>query len=146
MQVSLTAPQFDFVAAEEQFPAFVGGFGSGKTHAGIWRALTRKLAYPKQNVAYYLPTYDLVSRMAFPRFEETLELARLPFKINKNEAVIDMENRGSVIFRTMDNPARIVAYEVADSIADELDTLAVDKAREVWNKIIARNRQKKPDG
>ncbi|HKX79289.1 MAG TPA: terminase family protein [Novosphingobium sp.] len=146
MQVSLTAPQFDFVAAEEQFPAFVGGFGSGKTHAGIWRALTRKLAYPKQNVAYYLPTYDLVSRMAFPRFEETLELARLPFKINKNEAVIDVENRGSVIFRTMDNPARIVAYEVADSIADELDTLAVDKAREVWNKIIARNRQKKPDG
>jgi hypothetical protein len=48
--------------------------------------------------------------------------------------------------RTMDNPSRIVAYEVADSIADELDTLTVDKARDVWNKIIARNRQKKPDG
>lgn len=146
MQVSLTAPQFDFVEAPEQFPAFVGGFGSGKTHAGIWRSLTRKLAYPRQNVAYYLPTYDLVTRMAFPRFEETLETIRLPYKLNKNEAVIEIEKRGSIIFRTMDNPARIVAYEVADSIADELDTLTVDKAREVWNKIIARNRQKKPDG
>ncbi len=46
----------------------------------------------------------------------------------------------------MDNPARIVAYEVADSVLDELDTLTTDKAREVWNKAIARNRQKKPDG
>jgi hypothetical protein len=146
MQVELTAPQFDFVEATEQFPAFVGGFGSGKTHAGIWRSLTRKLAYPKQNVAYYLPTYDLVTRMAFPRFEETLDAIRIPFKVNKNEAVIDLEGRGSIIMRTMDNPARIVAYEVADSIADELDTLTIDKAREVWNKIIARNRQKKPDG
>src|SRR5256885_2023095 len=125
MEVSLTAPQFDFVEAPEQFPAFVGGFGSGQTHAGIWRALRLKLGYPKQNVAYYLPTYDLVTRMAFPRFEETLTLANVPFKVNKNDAVIDLEKRGSVIMRTIDNPARIVAYEVADSIADELDTLTV---------------------
>lgn len=146
MQVSLTAPQFDFVEAPEQFPAFVGGFGSGKTHAGIWRSMTKKLAYPGQDVAYYLPTYDLVTRMAFPRFEETLSQIGLPYKVNKNEAVIDIEKRGSIIMRTMDNPSRIVAYEVADSIVDELDTLPTDKAREVWNKIIARNRQKKPDG
>lgn len=146
MEISLTGPQWDFVEATDQFPAFVGGFGSGKTHAGIWRALRMKLAYPAQNVAYYLPTYDLVTRMAFPRFEELLSKIGLRFKTNKNEAVIDIENRGSVIMRTMDVPARIVAYEVADSIADELDTLTVDKARDVWNKIIARNRQKKPDG
>jgi hypothetical protein len=31
-------------------------------------------------------------------------------------------------------------------MCDELDTLKTDKARDVWNKIIARNRQKKPDG
>lgn len=146
MQVSLTGAQFDFVEAAEQFPAFVGGFGSGKTHAGIWRALRYKLAYPGQNVAYYLPTYDLVSRMAFPRFEEMLSKIGLRFKTNKNEAVIDVEGRGSIIMRTMDVPARIVAYEVADSIVDELDTLPVEKARDVWNKIIGRNRQKKPDG
>lgn len=106
-----------------------------------------KLMYPRQNVAYYLPTYDLVTRMAFPRFEEMLiETFKIPFKVNRNDAVIDLEGMGTIIMRTMDNPARIVAYEVADSIADELDTLTVDKARDVWNKIIARNRQKKPDG
>lgn len=142
----LTRPQYDFVSAPEQFPAMVAGFGSGKSHAAIWRALRLKRAYPRQNVAYYLPTYDLVSKMAFPRFEETLSDIRARFKINKQDAVINIENCGQIIFRTMDNPARIVAYEVADSIADELDTLTTDKARDVWNKIIARNRQKKPDG
>lgn len=144
--IELTRPQYEFVAATEQFPAMVAGFGSGKSHAAIWRTLRLKRAYPKCNVAYYLPTYDLVSRMALPRFDETLSSIGARFKINKNDSVIDIENCGSIILRTMDNPARIVAYEVADSILDELDTLPTDKAREVWNKAIARNRQKKPDG
>lgn len=124
----------------------VAGFGSGKSHAAIWRALYLKRAYPTCDVAYYLPTYDLVARMAMPRFEETLESIGASFKINKNDSLISIQNGGSIILRTMDNPARIVAYEVADSICDELDTLATDKARDVWNKVIARNRQKKPDG
>lgn len=132
--------------AKEQFPAMVAGFGAGKSHAAIWRALRLKFQYPEQSVAYYLPTYDLVARMAMPRFEEVLSDIGVAFKINKNDALVDIEDNGQIILRTMDNPARIVAYEVADSILDELDTLTTDKAREVWNKAIARNRQKKPDG
>lgn len=146
LNVTLTAPQDDFVHATEQFPALVAGFGAGKTHAGIWRALRLKLQHRYQNIAYYLPTYDLVARMGFPRFEESIASLGLPFKTNKNDSVIEIGGFGLIVFRTMDNPARIVAYEVADSIVDELDTLPTDKAREVWNKVIARNRQKKPDG
>lgn len=144
--ISLTRPQYEFVAAAEQFPAMVAGFGAGKSHAAIWRALRLKREYPALNVAYYLPTYDLVARMALPRFDEVLTSIGARFKINKNDSVIDIENCGSIILRTMDNPARIVAYEVADSVLDELDTLTTEKARDVWNKAIARNRQKKPDG
>jgi hypothetical protein len=146
LEVALTGPQDDFVHAEEQFPAMVAGYGAGKSHAGIWRALRLKLTYRQQNVAYYLPTYDLVARMLYPRFAEVLEQLKLRYKINRNDNVIDIEGMGLVIARTMDSPEKIVAYEVADSIADELDTLKVDKARDVWNRIIARNRQKKPDG
>ena len=93
-----------------------------------------------------MPTYDLISRMAFPRFDEILSNIGARYKINKNDSVIEIDNCGAVICRTMDNPARIVAYEVADSVLDELDTLPTEKARDVWNKAIARNRQKKPDG
>jgi hypothetical protein len=42
----------------------------------------------------------------------------------------------------MERPERIIGYEVAHSVLDELDTLPTEKAREVWNKVIARNRQK----
>lgn len=144
--IELTDPQFEFVTCEDQFPALVAGFGSGKTHAAVARGLTKKLMYPRQNVAYYLPTYDLVTTIGFPRFYEALEDLGLPYKPNKNDKMIHVENAGSIIFRTMDNPERIIGYEVADSLVDELDTLPEDKAREAWNKIISRNRQKKPDG
>jgi len=124
----------------------VAGFGSGKTQAAVIRALTKKLQYPRQNVAYYLPTYDLVTTIGFPRFFNQLEEMGLKFSPNKNDKMIHVQDAGSIIFRTMDNPERIIGYEVADSLVDELDTLAVDKARDAWNKIISRNRQKKPDG
>lgn len=146
MEVNLTGPQFDFVEAPEQFPAFVGGLGSGKTFSCIWRAIRLKLQYPRQNVAYYLPTYDLVRTIAYPRFEEELYKLGIQYKVNKSDAFIDFPGMGQIIFRTMDTPERIIGYEVADSLVDELDTLQMQKAKDVWTKIIARNRQKKPDG
>jgi hypothetical protein len=146
MKLRLSDAQFEFVAAQEQFPAMVAGFGAGKTYAAVVRAITRKLQYPKQNVAYYLPTYDLVRNIGFPRFGEVLEELGIRHRINRADAYVDFDPFGMVIFRTMDTPERIVGYEVADSLVDELDTLPRDKAREVWNKIIGRNRQKKPDG
>ncbi|MDE2097783.1 MAG: terminase family protein [Patescibacteria group bacterium] len=129
-----------------QYPAFVGGFGSGKTEAGIKRALRLKWAYPNQDVAYYLPTYDLVKRIGYPRFSDVFDKARIKYDLNKSDHIIKIRGKGQIIFRTLDNPARIVGYEVADSIVDELDTLKRDDAEQAWNQIIARNRQKKPDG
>ena len=146
--IQLTKPQYRLVTSPYQFPAFVGGFGSGKTQSLIARMLALKLRYPKQNVAYYLPTFDLVRTIAFPRFTEQLEDMRIPFTLNKTYATLDVGHGelGKVIFRTMDNPERIVGYEVADSGADEIDTLKTEDARNVWNKMLSRNRQKKPDG
>ena len=144
--IRLTKPQLEFVQATEQFPCVLAGFGAGKTQAGIVRAMVKKLTYPKQDVGYYLPTYDLVKRIGFPRFGEMLEIMKVAATFNKVDNIIQIKNAGTIIFRTMDAPERIVGYEVADSVVDELDTLAVDKARLVWQKIISRNRQKKPDG
>lgn len=145
-QIRLTKPQLEFVNAADQFPCVVAGFGAGKTQAAVIRAIVKKLKYPAQNVAYYLPTYDLVRNIGFPRFMEVLEQFGVEGKLNRSNAVIDIEGAGSIIFRTMDTPERIVGYEVADSLVDELDTLKTEQARAVWNKIISRNRQKKPDG
>jgi hypothetical protein len=136
-----TPSQEQFVYSKNPFPAYCGGFGSGKTAAAIARIMRLKRLCPNQDVAYYLPTYGLVEDIAYRRFPALFEKLGLSFKLNKQQARMSTDI-GDIIFRTMDNPARIVGYEVAHSILDELDTLATDKARDVWNKVIARNRQK----
>ena len=105
-----------------------------------------KARYPKLDVGYYLPTYDLVKRVGYPSFLEVMEAMGVRGSLHKSDRMIEVDGAGSVIFRSMDRPERIVGYKHADFIADELDTLKIDEARKVWNKMIARNRQKKPDG
>ena len=146
VDITLTGPQFDFVVSESKFPAMVAGYGAGKTHAAIYRALKYKIEYPELPVAYYLPTYDLIKLIALPRITEALDAGNVQYQYNDNDKVIKLNGCGKIILRTMDRPERIVGYEVADSIIDELDTLNVDKAADVWRKVVARNRAKKPDG
>jgi PBSX family phage terminase large subunit len=148
MKVKLRArasvPQSDLVNSTSPFPAFVGGFGSGKTHALILRTLS-KLFGDGRDFAYYLPTYDLVRTIGYPRFTETLQSMGVPYSVNKAAHTIEVNGK-TLYFRTLDNPDRIVGYEVSDSAVDELDTLPTEKARRAWQQVIARNRQKKDAG
>lgn len=145
---TLTPTQRAFATSREPFPAFVGGYGSGKSAAAIARAMALKAHFPKNDVAYYLPTYPLVEDIAFQRFPELCERKGWQYKLRKSGGTpaIEFPGSGRILFRTMENPDRIVGYEVAHSILDEIDTLDTIKARKVWNKVIARNRQKMPGG
>lgn len=141
--MSLTSAQREFVTSQEPYPAFVGGFGSGKTAAAIARAMRLKIACRAQDIAYYLPTFPLVEDIALRRFPELCERKGWAFRLRAGSSPqIEFPSAGRIVFRTMENPARIIGYEVAHSIVDELDTLPIEKARDAWNKIIARNRQK----
>lgn len=139
--MSFSPAQSAFVYSKATFPAFVGGFGSGKTAAAIARIMRLKRLYPNKDVAYYLPTYPLVEDIAFQRFPALFEKNNIAYKLNQQKSVIETDI-GRILFRNMEQPDRIVGYEVAHSICDELDTLPLEKAKNVWNKIIARNRQK----
>lgn len=148
VELEYTDPQFELIATDKRYPAMVAGFGSGKTEALVSRALRLKFEFPDNNIAYYLPTYDLVTTIAFPRFEEKLaELGLVEgedFKTVKSQTPkIKIFGAGEIIFRTLDRPSRIVGYEVGDSLVDELDTLKEKDAELAWQKIISRNRQKK---
>lgn len=142
----LTEPQEDFVFADGLYPAIIGGLGSGKTQAGVSRLIIRMLSHRGLNMAYYMPTYDLLKLRAIPEFEASFAKLGIKTKLNKTEYSINVKGYGSIIFRSYDNPDRIVAYEVADSIVDELDTLKFKDAEKVWRKITERNRQKSPLG
>lgn len=140
--MSLTDTQRAFATSREPYPAFVGGFGSGKTAAAIARAMALKAHFRSCDIAYYLPTFPLVEDIALKRFPALCERKGWSYKTRGGTSPhIEFPGAGRILFRSMSNPEAIVGYEVAHSICDELDTLPTEKAREVWNKIIARNRQ-----
>lgn len=141
IQIKLTEPQLRFVNSPAKYPAIIGGLGSGKTQAGIARALSKLFLHPGYNVGYYMPTYDLIKLRAMEGFESFLHESGLGFNVNRSEYIISVSGFGSVILRSYDRPERIIAYEVAHSVVDELDTIPKDKAKYIWQKVTERNRQ-----
>jgi len=140
----VTDPQDDFIHSLAKYPAIIGGLGSGKTKAGIIRLIYLMLQHRGTNAAYYMPTYDLLRLRAMQGIEEELTELGVGFYTNRADYTITVKNYGTIILRSYDNPQRIVAYEVAHSIVDELDTLPKNKAEVVWRKITERNRQSCP--
>tara|TARA_R110000851_G_scaffold160243_1_gene303477 strand:+ start:12448 stop:13734 length:1287 start_codon:yes stop_codon:yes gene_type:complete len=144
VNLKVTQPQSDFLALDCKFPAFVAGFGTGKSEVMCTSALLDSLEGGSNSlVAMYEPTYDLVRLILAPRMEEKLIDWGIRYKYNKSENIIYTSSGqvGDFVLRTLDNPARIVGYESFRAKIDELDTLKQDHAQEAFNKIIARNRQ-----
>jgi len=142
MDLALTKSQEQFVFHDAQYPALCAGLGSGKSYAGITRLVIMMLQNPGVNVAYYLPTFDLLRLRILPGFEELLTYFNFSFSTNKHEHKINISDYGTIIMRSFDKPERIVSYEVAHSVIDELDTLKKSKAEFVWRKVVERNRQR----
>lgn len=140
----MTKPQAEFLQLDCKFPAFVAGFGTGKSEVMCTSALLDSVEGGSDSViAMYEPTYDLVRLILAPRMEDKLSEWGIRYKYNKSENIIYTSSSqiGDFVLRTLDNPSRIVGYESFRAKIDELDTLAKDKAEEAWVKIIARNRQ-----
>ncbi len=143
VNIPLTAPQKQFCTSPDAYPAIIGGLGSGKSRAGTMRLLLLLLADKGANGGYYMPSYDLLKLRAMPGVEEDLESLGIGYTVNKSSYTITIHGYGDIIFRSYDRPERIIAYETAHSVVDELDTLPKEKAALVWRKISERNRQKR---
>jgi PBSX family phage terminase large subunit len=145
LQREVLSHQYKMLYSEATYPALVCGFGAGKSESLVMKALKQLFETQDCHIAIYEPTVDLIKRIMYPRFEEILGNTRLAYKLNKSEGVLTIFNVGTIIFRSLENPSRIIGYEVHHSHIDELDTLDEDKARDAWMKIIARNRKRIPN-
>ncbi|WP_435607707.1 terminase large subunit domain-containing protein [Pseudomonas knackmussii] len=143
IRMTMTEPQAQFFQLPDKYPAFVGGFGTGKTEALAMCATRDALESSNALIALYEPTYDLIRLILAPRMEEKLTDLGIRYRYNKTENIIYTANGGcgDFVLRTLDNPARIVGYQSYRAHVDEIDTLKKDHARTAWQKIIARNRQ-----
>lgn len=137
--------QFEFIESDARHTALVGGYGSGKSFAGVLKTLLKKIEYGTNiPVAYYLPTYGLITDVAYPKFLEMLEIFGIKYTTNKSQSVINTDV-GQIYLRSMQNPERIIGYEVGYSLIDETDILPKEKMTTVFAMIIGRNRSKLPD-
>jgi hypothetical protein len=147
IKLKLTEPQERFLLSTAKHPAFVAGFGAGKSEVMSCSALGDAAHSATALIGLYAPTYDLVRLITAPRICAKLDQQGIPHRWNKSDNVIytSWPRFGDFLLRTMDNPERIVGYETYRAHVDELDTLKTEAARKAWNQIIARNRQK-PEG
>lgn len=146
MELSLLSHQEDFLFSDAKHTVLVAGFGSGKTEAAVTKACVKLMTTsPKLNVGYYLPNYPLINDIAVPRFSKFFDDHKIKYKYNEAKKVFTTKY-GKILLRNMTKPETIVGYETFYSIIDEIDILPKDKAKKVFNKIIARNRQVDPRG
>ena len=137
--------QLIFIESNFLHTAIVGGFRSGKSEAGVIKTILKKLAYPKIDVAYYLPTYGLIKDIAYPKFTKLLTDFGISYNLNKSDHEITTPF-GRIIMRSMDNPDTIIGYEVGYSIIDEADILSTKHMEDVFVKVVARLSMPLPDG
>ena len=82
-EIKPTLPQYQYMTTKARFPAFVAGFGSGKTEASVLRAITGLVANPGVDRGYYELTWDLVPTIALQRFKEILSNINIPYELLK---------------------------------------------------------------
>lgn len=147
-RIQISRPQMRFATSTSSFPCFCGGYGSGKTAGLILRGLRLLDKYRGEDIGYYMPTYDLVRRVGFPRWANAFQVYGVRARLNKHDAefIVGGLGGGRIIFRSMEDPERIVGFETAHSLIDEFDILGTAKAQEVWQKVLGRNRAKLKDG
>lgn len=144
-QIELLEHQAEFIQSDYIHTGIVGGFRSGKSHAGVIKAVMKKLTYPGIDVAYYLPTYGLIKDIAYPKFSKFLDDLEIQYKLNKTDHEY-ITAFGKIILRSMDNPDSIIGYEVGYSIIDEADVPPKKHMDNVYVKVVARLSVPLPDG
>lgn len=146
--VKLNGPQFQFMRQRQATPytAFVAGFGSGKTYIGSIAMCEHFLRFPKLMQGYFAPTYPHIHDIFYPTIEEVAHAHGMRVKINEGRHEVDFFrgrwSYGTTICRSMERPANIVGFKIANALVDEIDLMSEAKAQLAWRKIIARMRYK----
>jgi len=145
MKISIQslAAQAEFHQLPNKYKAFIGGYGTGKTQTMIDAAIMDSLASGSALIGLYAPTYDLLRLITIPRLRQKLDEFGIKYVYNqqRNTIITKPNSVGNFLFRSLDNPERIVGYETLHSHIDELDTLKAKHAEEAFNMVMARNRQ-----
>lgn len=130
--------QRDFIESKHTYTGLIGGYGAGKTSAGILKALYLMLLY-KCPVLYLLPTSGLIRKAGYPRVRKYLKMMGVPYKLNITQGICATPY-APIYFVSYEAPEMIEAFEVGYVLVDEIDIIDMHKAEHVINTAVARCR------
>jgi len=141
--LKLNKPQFEFISHPKKFSAFVGGYRSGKTFVGCVRLCINALEHPGIPQGYFAPTYPQIADIFYdtiPGVAEAFGLFADIVASNKRVHLRDSKGRclSTIVCKSMEHPHRIVGFNIAHALVDEIDCMPIKKADSAWKKIIAR--------
>jgi len=141
--LKLNKPQFEFISHPKKFSAFVGGYRSGKTFVGCVRLCINALEHPGIPQGYFAPTYPQIADIFYdtiPGVAEAFGLFADIVPSNKRVHLRDQKGRclSTIVCKSMEHPHRIVGFNIAHALVDEIDCMPIKKADSAWKKIIAR--------
>lgn len=141
--LKLNKPQFEFISHPKKFSAFVGGYRSGKTFVGCVRLCINALEHPGIPQGYFAPTYPQIADIFYdtiPGVAEAFGLFADIVASNKRVHLRDQKGRclSTIVCKSMEHPHRIVGFNIAHALVDEIDCMPIKKADSAWKKIIAR--------
>lgn len=135
IRLELFAQQDDFVYSTAPFAAFVGGVGSGKTRAGVVKALLYSAGHTGSLGMITAPTYpmlrDATLRTVLEIFPEGL------YQLNRADMQLKLANGSEVLFRSTDDPDHLRGPNLAYCYMDE----AAQSSEEAFKILQGRLRQ-----
>jgi len=141
LDISLTKAQAEFLALDCYYPAYVAGRGSGKSYIMGFRAVLNVKESKNAVVCLYQPSHELIRQVSVPNVEYWLQELCIEYKpFNSLTHEIVTKKYGKLLFKSFENTKLLIGYQSSAAHIDELDTVDVEKAKEVWKLVISRNR------
>lgn len=98
---------------------FVGGFGSGKSRAGVMKAIQLGFLNSPAPGLFIEPSYTLIRDVALPTFREVLDELCIPYKIHLTNYEIEINGMYKILLRSGEEPERLVGTNAGWCIIDE---------------------------
>lgn len=120
-----------------KFPAFIGGYGSGKTKVFVDKAIVSALQNPGHVGMLVEPTYRLVKDTLRPELEKWLRKYGISYSYKKTDMEYHLYQSGTVIrLRSGDNPEGLKGPNIAWCGIDEIGSCT----EELWGVCVSRVR------
>lgn len=141
----LLPTQYDFIQSKVSHPLYLGGYGSGKTTADVYKCL-QLMDYNRGLLGVFgMPRRQDIEDIFVPKLNEICDKHDIPYNYRGGafpnfKIKFKSGHVSTCRLLTLWQPERIVGFDCAWFGVDEIDTLPARKAELAWDNLLGRMR------